>query len=138
MENEKKPFYDETVRLFRYVSENNFEDLAELCDDDFGIVDIDTDGGSKMIRNRQEWENWFHELFAKLKAMNARTDTEILTYDALKTEAMGYSVVEFCQRLHVGGQIGKFFCVVTIIWKRTAEGSWKEARWHASLLKQEW
>ncbi|GAB4194947.1 MAG: hypothetical protein OHK0057_04640 [Thermoflexibacter sp.] len=88
MENEKKPFYDETVCLFKYVSENNYEDLAELCDDDFAIVDIDTDGGSKMIRTRQEWENWFHELFAKLKAMNARTDTEILTYDALKTKAM--------------------------------------------------
>ncbi len=137
MENEKKPFYDETVRLFKYVSENNFDDLAALCDDDFGIVDIDTDGGSKMIRTRQEWENWFHELFAKLKAMNAHTDTEILAYDALQTESMGYSVVEFCQRLHVNGQVGKFFCVVTIVWKRI-DGFWKEARWHASLLRQEW
>ncbi len=137
MENEKKPFYDETVRLFKYVSENNFDDLAALCDDDFGIVDIDTDGGSKMIRTRQEWENWFHELFAKLKAMNAHTDTEILAYDALQTEAMGYSVVEFCQRLHVNEQVGRFFCVVTIVWKRIG-GSWKEARWHASLLRQEW
>lgn len=135
---QNKPFYEQTVLLFNYVRDNNFEDLAQLCDDDFGIVDIDTDGGSKMIRNRQEWENWFHELFTKLKAMNARTDTEILTYDAIATQEMGYSVVEFCQRLYVNDKVGKFYCVVTIIWKKNASGAWKEARWHASLLRQEW
>ena len=133
-----KPFYEKTILLFNYVRDNNFEDLAQLCDDDFGIVDIDTDGGSKMIRNRQEWENWFHELFAKLKAMNARTDTEILAYDAIATQEMGYSVVEFCQRLYVNDKVGKFYCVATIIWKKNSNGKWKEARWHASLLRQEW
>jgi hypothetical protein len=133
-----KPFYEQTVRLFSYVRDSNFDDLAQLCDDDFGIVDIDTDGGSKMIRNRQEWENWFRELFAKLAAMNARTDTEILKYDVMATSEMAYSVVEFCQRLYVNEKVGKFYCVVTIIWKKTQHQEWKEARWHASLLRQEW
>ncbi|MBC8111218.1 MAG: hypothetical protein H7Y04_09190 [Verrucomicrobia bacterium] len=135
---EEKPFYNETLKLFSYVSEGNFTDLANLCDDDFGIVDIDTDGKSKMIRTRIEWENWFHELFGKLKAIGATTDTEILAYQSLKTQDLGYSVVEFCQRLRVGGKVGNFFCVVTIIWKLSADNQWQESRWHASLLKEEW
>jgi hypothetical protein len=134
----EKPFYTETEKLFEYVSQANFDSLAALCDDDFGIVDIDTDGKSRMIRTRTEWESWFSELFAKLKGMNATTDTEILDYQALATQEMGYSVVEFCQHLHVGGKTGNFFCVATIIWKHSPEKGWQESRWHASLLREEW
>jgi len=130
---EHLPFDDETVRLFTYVSEHNFDDLAELCDDDFGIVDLGPTGESVVVDDREGWENWFHTLFAKLDAMNAETDTEITDYKALKHDTMGYSVVKFTQRLGMDGKDAFFHCIVTIIWKKTDEG-WKESRWHVSLL----
>lgn len=130
---EHLPFYDETVRLFTYVSEHNFDDLAELCDDDFGIVDLGPSGESVVVDDREGWENWFHTLFAKLDAMNAETDTEITDYKALKHDTMGYSVVKFTQRLGMDGKDAFFHCIVTIIWKKTDDG-WKESRWHVSLL----
>ncbi len=67
--------------------------------------------------------------------MGADTDTEIQTYDALQRGDLGYSVVEFCQTLTVGGQTGRFDCIVTIIWKREGE-RWLESRWHVSLLER--
>jgi hypothetical protein len=128
-----QPFFDETQRLFRYVSEHNFDDLADLCDDDFGIVDLGPSGESVVIDDRAGWEIWFRTLFAKLEDMQAETDTEITDYHALKHETMGYSVVKFTQRLGVGGKDAFFHCIVTIIWKKTDKG-WKESRWHTSLL----
>jgi len=132
-----QPFYSHTRRLFDYVTAHDFDNLAALCDDDFGIVDLGPAGENIMVRTRAEWEGWFKDLFAKLTAMEATTDTEILAYNALETPALGYSVVEFCQNLRVGGKVGKFMCVATIIWK--LEGAeWKESRWHVSLLSQKW
>jgi hypothetical protein len=128
-----RPFYDLTERLFRYVSEHNFDDLAELCDDDFGIVDLGPAGESVVIDTREQWERWFHSLFEKLDAMGAETDTEITDYNALVSGDMGYSVVKFTQRLNVQGVDNFFHCIVTIIWKNTRTG-WKESRWHVSLL----
>ena len=130
---EKRPFFAETKRLFQYVSEHIFDDLAALCDDDFGIVDLGPAGENVVVDDRAGWEQWFHDLFAKLDGMNAETDTEITDYQALKHETMGYSVVKFTQRLGFGGQDAFFHCIVTIIWKKTADG-WKESRWHVSLL----
>ena len=132
-----KPFFAETQRLFKYVTDHNFADLADLCDDDFGIVDLGTEGESIMVRTRADWENWFTTLFTKLGAMDAKTDTDIYAYDAVQTPAMGYCVVEFCQNLYVGDQHGFFDCVVTIIWKRVGN-QWKESRWHVSLLQKRW
>jgi ketosteroid isomerase-like protein len=127
------PYFAETVKLLRSVRDHDFDSLADLCDDDFGIVDLDQSGGSVMIRTRAEWENWFRRLFAELDAASASTDSEILSYQAVETADLGYSVVEFRQSLGMGGSVANFDCVVTIIWKRT-EAGWKEARWHVSLL----
>jgi hypothetical protein len=132
-----KPFFKETRLLFDYVSNHDFDNLAALCDDDFGIVDLGTEGQSMMIRNRAEWEAWFRGLFAQLGGMGATTYTDITGYDALETAEMGYSVVEFCQHLIFGGKHGYFNCVTTIIWKRTPSG-WVESRWHCSQLTQRW
>lgn len=51
----EKPFYEQLPSYS--VRDSNFEELAQCYDDDSVIVDIDTDGGSKMIRNRKEIKN---------------------------------------------------------------------------------
>lgn len=130
----KKPFYQQTLTLFKWVSSHDFDTLADLCDDDFGIIDLDPEGRSVPVANRAEWENWFRMLFARLDEINAHTYTEIRTYDALQTSEMGYSVVNFDQFLEVGEQNLKFNCITTLIWKRTDQG-WKESRWHCSLIQ---
>lgn len=127
------PFFPHTVELLRSVRGHDFDTLAELCDDDFGIVDLDPNGQSVMIRTRDEWEAWFRRLFSELDAVGASTDSEILDYQATATPDMGFSVVEFRQSLGMGTLTAHFDCVATIVWKRTPQG-WKEARWHVSLL----
>lgn len=127
------PFFAETVELLRSVRDHDFDSLADLCDDDFGIVDLDQSGGSVMVRTRPEWENWFRRLFTELDAVGAATDSEILDYQALATDEMGFGVVEFRQSLTLADMKALFDCVATIVWKRTDSG-WKEARWHVSLL----
>ncbi len=131
-----KPFYNETVNLFKYVETHNFDKLADLCDDDFGIVDIDPTGKNVIISTREEWEAWFHKLFDTLTTMNAKTYTEILDYDALVDGNLGYGVVNFCQYLEHEGKTHKFYCVTTIIWKKI-NNKWKESRWHASVIRTE-
>ncbi len=126
--------FQETKTLFRSVRLRDFETLAALCDDDFGIVDLGPQGESVLIRSRAEWEAWFRSLFAKLEAMGADTDTRIDNYQVRMGSDMALSVVEFCQTLAVGDQVGLFDCVATIVWKRTPQG-WREARWHASLIR---
>ena len=128
----RRPFYAETLTLLRSVRDRDYEMLDWLCDDDFGIVDIGPDGTSRVARNRVEWERWFHELFATLESLDAETDSEILTYHAVREGSLGYSVVEFRQSLTVDGLTAYFDCVATIIWKQTDRG-WREARWHASV-----
>ncbi len=131
-----RPFYAETLSLLRGVRDHDFETLSWLCDDDFGIVDVDPSGNARPIRNRVEWERWFHELFATLDTMGARTDSEILDYRAMRDESMGMSVVEFRQYLDVDGIVATFDCVATIVWKKTGRG-WREARWHASVISSD-
>ncbi len=133
----ESPFFEQTCKLFTCVEEQDFATLSQLCDDDFGIVDIAPDGSSVVIRNRAEWEGWFRHLFEQLNTMQAKTYTHIEDYRSLAMGDMGYCAVEFCQHLEVGGQHHKFYCVVTIIWKRTPDGSWKESRWHASVIRRE-
>ena len=128
-----EPLFAQTVELLRCVRDHDFDSLAALCDDDFGIVDLDQTGSSVMIRTRQDWENWFRRLFGELDTANAATDSEIVNYQSMKGSEMGFSVVEFRQLLTAAGQTGTFDCVATIVWKLTPDG-WREARWHVSLL----
>jgi ketosteroid isomerase-like protein len=118
------------------VRDHDFDTLAELCDDDFGIVDVDPSGNARPIRDRAGWEAWFRELFETLTAMGAATDSTIDDYHAVVAGDMGYSVLDFTQTLTVGAHVASFECVATIIWKRTAAG-WREARWHASVISSD-
>ncbi len=129
----KAPLYDETRRLFHCINTHDFEELSKLCDDDFGIVDIDQEGKSKVIPDRTSWENWFSNFFAQMEAMEAEAYTEIMNYRVRTYPAVAWSVVDFCQHLKVQGQPMKYFCAATIVWKLTPDG-WKEARWHCSLI----
>ena len=130
----EKPFYAETVQLFAHVRDHAFEPLAALCDDDFGIVDINAEGGTLVVRNRAEWEAWFRGLFAQLTQLQAQTWSEITNYEAVQTVEMGYCVVDFDQFLVTpDGKRLRFSALSTIIWKRVGD-TWKEARYHSSLL----
>ena len=128
-----QPFYSETVELLRCVRDHDFSALSTLCDDDFGIVDVDPAGLARVVRDREGWEAWFHELFATLDALSASTDSEVLDYRALSHDTMGFSVLEFRQFLTIGEHTGTFDCVTTIVWKHTPDG-WREARWHGSVV----
>ncbi|MFN5171185.1 MAG: nuclear transport factor 2 family protein [Cyclobacteriaceae bacterium] len=127
-----KPFFGLTQEMLNCVRDFNFERLANICDDDFGIVDINTTGGSEIIRDRAGWEAWFTGLFAKLTEMNARTWSEITHYEVVTGEEMAYSVVDFDQVFVTPEQRLRFGVLATIIWKKTTDG-WKEARYHSSL-----
>ena len=129
-----QPFFDQTVEMLNCVRDHDFERLAELCDDDFGIIDINPEGGSEIIRDRAGWENWFRGLFQQLKAMEATTWSEITRYEAIQRTDMGYGVVDFDQRLLVGEKDMRFSVIATIIWK-LEDGEWKESRYHSSLVK---
>jgi hypothetical protein len=129
----QKPFFDLTVEMLDCVSKHNFERLAEICDDDYGIIDIDVDGGSKVIRDRKGWEDWFQGLFPKLNAMHAQTWSEITHYESVKMMDMGYGVVDFNQILQLPDKKLAFKVIATIIWK-FQDGEWKESRYHSSML----
>ncbi len=128
-----RPYLTETLTLLRSVRDHDYDTLAELCDDDFGIVDGDPAGAISVIRTRAEWERWFLDLFATLRRMEARTDSEVLRYDAVQHATMGFSALEFRQLLEVAGATATFDCVATIVWKRGPTG-WREARWHVSVV----
>ena len=134
----QKPFFDLTVRILNDVRDHNYDDLATVCDDDFGIIDINPEGGSEIMRDREGWENWFTGLFAKLKQMNAHTWSEITHYEALQGTDMGYGVVDFDQVFIVGDKRMRFGVIATIIWKKVGN-EWKESRYHSSLkgMKEE-
>ena len=131
---QEKPFYLQTVELLNCVRDHDFRRLSEICDDDFGIVDITTDGGSLVIRDRAGWENWFTGLFAQLDTMSARTWSDITGYEAVRLGDMGYSVVDFDQALVTETEHLRFSVVATVIWKRV-DGVWKESRYHSSLVR---
>lgn len=133
----EEPFFEETLTLLRAVREHDFDTLAGLCDDDFGIVDIAPDGSGVPIRTRAEWEAWFRDgLFPKLEALGADTDSEVTGYQALVSGNLGYGVLDFRQSLVIGELVATFECIATIIWKQTATG-WKESRWHCSVISSD-
>ena len=137
VEHQHKPFFTETVSLLRAVRDHDFDTLATLCDDDFGIVDIAPDGSGVPIRTRAEWEAWFRDrLFPQLEQMGALTDSEITGYEAIESGDMGYSVLDFRQTLEVSGLVATFDCIATLIFKRTPDG-WRESRWHCSVISSD-
>lgn len=131
---ESKPLYDLTVSLLACVRDHDFTTLATLCDDDFGIVEITTTGGSLVIRDRTGWVEWFTGLFAQLDAAKARTWSEITGYEARVGQDMAYSVVDFDQMFMTEQDSLRFTVIATIIWKKE-DGSWKESRYHSSLVR---
>ncbi len=131
-----RSFFSETLTLLRSVRDHDFDTLAALCDDDFGIVDVDPAGAARPIRDRAGWEAWFRELFATLDSMGASTDSRIDDYHAVAGEDLGYSVLDFTQTLTVGDHTASFECIATIIWKKVDAG-WREARWHASVISSD-
>lgn len=130
------PFFEQTLTLLCSVRDHDFDTLSNLCDDDFGIVDVDPSGASVAIRTRADWEHWFHQLFAQLDALAAATDSQILDYVAVDGQSLGYSVLDFRQTLTIGDRTAAFDCLATIIWKSTPDG-WREARWHASVISSD-
>jgi hypothetical protein len=132
----RRPFYAETLTLLRSVRDHDFESLQWLCDDDFGIVDVDPAGQARVIRSRDEWSQWFHELFSTLDALGAAPIRRSSSYKAVREQSLGYSVLEFRQSLTVGDHTAFFDCIATIIWKKTSRG-WREARWHGSVISSE-
>jgi hypothetical protein len=129
----EQPFFDLTAEMFECVSEHNFERLSKICDDDYGIIDINPEGGSEIIRDRAGWENWFQGLFTRLGAMKADTWSEITGYESVVRGEMGYSVVDFDQLLIVDGKRMRFAVIATIIWKKEGD-EWKESRYHSSMI----
>ncbi len=127
------PFYAETVTLLKSVRDHDFDTLAALCDDDFGIVDAGPDQTPVAVPDRAGWEAWFRGLFAQLDAMGADTDSHITGLQSSVTSEMGFSVLYFDQFLFFAGERARFECTATIVWKLTESG-WKEARWHVSIL----
>ncbi len=127
------PFFDLTVEMLDCVRDHNFDRLSKICDDDYGIIDINTEGGSEIIRDRRGWENWFSGLFQKLEEMKATTWSEITHYESVVRGEMGYSVVDFDQVFIVGDKKMRFAVIATIIWKKEGE-EWKESRYHSSLI----
>lgn len=129
----RQPFYAETLALLEAVRDHDFARLAALCDDDFGIVDVDAAGRTRTVRTRVEWERWYLEQFATLETLGAVTDAEVLSYKARREGDLGFSVVEFRQSLTVGEHTAHVDCVATVVWKRTPTG-WRQARWHGSVV----
>lgn len=130
----ERPFFQMTLSLLNGVRDHDFEVLAEQCDDDYGIIDINTEGGAQIIRDRKGWEDWFQGLFKQLSGMGAETWSEITNYEVVERSDMSYSVVDFDQILIVQGVRRRFAVIATIIWKKMEDGSWKESRYHSSLV----
>lgn len=131
-----RPFYAETLTLLRSVRDHDLESLAWMRDDDFGIVDVDPAGRTRVVRNRDDWQLWFQRLFSTLDDLEATTDSEIINYKAVREESLGYSVLEFRQTITIGAHTARFDCIATIIWKQTNRG-WREARWHGSVVSSD-
>ncbi len=130
---ENRAFYALTKELLDCVRDHEYGRLSAICDDDFGIVDINTTGGSQIIRDRAGWEAWFTGLFVTLDDMSAATWSDITGYESSLSDDMGYSVVDFDQTLVTPEQKLRFSVIATIIWK-LVDGTWKEARYHSSLV----
>ena len=115
---QEKPFYGLTLELLDSVRDHDYARLAALCDDDFGIVDITTTGGSLVIRDRAGWEEWFTGLFAQLDALRRERGRRSPATRPSVSGDMGYSVVDFDQTFIAEDEKLRFGVIATIIWKR--------------------
>lgn len=131
----EQPFAAHVDALLGAVAHHDLAVLQALCDDTLGIVDAGPDLTPVVVRDQAAHTAWFEDLFATLSAMGARTWSEVTD---LRSEFLGddaaHSAVEFTQFLHVQERTAEFDCVATVVWKRTADGRWVEARWHVSTL----
>lgn len=129
------PFADHVAALLAAVAHHDLGALRTLCDDTLGIVDAGPDLAPVVVRDQQGHAAWFEQLFEQLSAMGARTWSEVTD---LRSEFLGegaaHSAVEFTQYLELQESTAEFDCVATVVWKRTDEGRWVEARWHVSTL----
>lgn len=123
-------FFGLTVEMLDCVSRHDFNRLAEICDDDFGIIDINPEGGSEIIRNRVKG------IFSELEKRKTETCSEITNYEAIESGNMGYGLVDCDQTFIQGDQQLKFGVIATIIWKKV-NGKWFESLYHSSLKKVE-
>jgi hypothetical protein len=135
MESKETPFYQLTRSLLDSVNTLDYDGLRRMVDDEFGIVDVDPEGKSIVIDDMDAWERYMRVNMEAMRDAEAELSSEILDYRESATTDMAFSVVRFRQDVGLGSQTISNFCLATIIWKRQ-NGSWKEARWHCSLLKK--
>ena len=129
------PFGAHVDALLAAVAHHDLAALQALCDDTLGIVDAGPDLAPVVVHDQQAHTAWFEQLFETLSTMGARTWSEVTD---LRSEFLGataaHSAVEFTQFLELQERTAEFDCVATVVWKRTDDGRWVEARWHVSTL----
>ncbi|MEI3868364.1 nuclear transport factor 2 family protein [Microbacterium sp. CCNWLW134] len=125
------PLRPQTQALLDAVNALDLDALRAMVDDDYGIVDVDPQGRSVVIENKDAWDAYMTTNFAAMRAAGAALSSRVTGYHGEEAGEMGYSVVRFVQRVQIGETVIENPCVATIVWKRTPEG-WKEARWHCS------
>ena len=129
-------FAAHVAALLRAVAHHDAAALQVLCDDSLGIVDAGPDLTPVVVEDQAAHAAWFDDLFATLSAMGARTWS---TVTDLRSEFLGataaHSAVEFTQHLELQERTAEFDCVATVVWKRTDDARWVEARWHVSTLE---
>ena len=129
------PFRGHVLALLGAVADHDLPAMQALCDDTLGIVDAGPDLQPVVVDDPAGHRAWFEGLFGQLDAMGARTWSDLTD---LRSERLGadaaHSVVRFTQHLEVGGATAEVDALATVVWKRTADGRWVEARWHTSVL----
>gem|GEM_PF-1263035 len=130
------PFRAHVLALLDAVRDHDLATLQALCDDTLGIVDAGPDLQPVVVDDPAGHTAWFEGLFAQLDAIGARTWSELtdLRSERLADRA-AHSVVRFTQYLVVGEATAEVDALATVVWKRTDDGRWVEARWHASVLE---
>jgi len=93
----KTPFFEFMLPMFNSGRDFNHDHSATICDDDFGITDINTITDSKIIRARHGLGKWFKGLFPNLKDLSSITWSKITHHETLQSKDMGHCVVYFDQ-----------------------------------------
>lgn len=131
------PFAAHVEALLTAVAHHDLDALQVLCDDTLGIIDLGPDLSPVVVRDPDAHTAWFQELFEQLQQMGARTWSTVTDLRSeFLADAAAHSAVEFTQHLQLAQLevTAEFDCVATVVWKRTPDGRWVEARWHVSVL----
>jgi DNA-binding NarL/FixJ family response regulator len=78
MDRTGQPFFEQTLALFDAVNSLRLDELRELVDDDYGIMDVDPAGETVVIESKAEWDEYMVRNFAAMEAAGARLETEVL------------------------------------------------------------